>query len=195
MLARDHGKTAIRMQLQIGTINVQADPGDGIQGNAEMEQAVPTFETPANTDASTLAGLLGLEAAADLAPETPPEFGTAGNPFLYIRLRSLDAVRRARGAADALERCFAGHHHPAVFAFCTGGEAPEAAARASVQSGSGRGCPRGSRPPVARPDLAGGYLSVTGLIGPGRLLLEQGYEMLRPSQIKRSGWLERQTAR
>ena len=73
-----------------------------------------------------LASLLSLD-ASDVARETPAEIGSAGNPFLYVRLRSLEAVRRARGAADALETYFAGQHHAAVYLFSTETETPEAA--------------------------------------------------------------------
>src|SRR6266536_3603719 len=107
VLARERRKRDLRLEVKIGTLGVQTDPGDGTIGGAEMEQPVPTFEPAPNADPATLAGLLGLE-AADVAAETPPEIGSAGNPFLYIRLRSLDAVSRARGVASALEAYFAG---------------------------------------------------------------------------------------
>ncbi len=183
VLARDNGKTDLRLELGIGTLGVRAAPGDGVLGSAEMDQPVPTFEAPVDADPAVLAGLLGLD-AADLASETPPEFGSSGNPFLYIRLRSLDAVRRARGAPDALGRYFAGHHHPAVYAFCTGGEAPGAAAHARMFSLALGADVREDPATGSASGPAGGYLLRHGLVGPGRLLLEQGYEMLRPSQIE-----------
>lgn len=182
VLARDSGKRDLRLELKIGTLGVQADPGDGVFGEAEMEQPVPTFTPPPNADPVVLAGLLGLE-AADLSPETPTEIGSSGNPFLYVRVRSLEAVRRAQGNGDAMVRYFAGHDHPAVYAFTTGGESPEAAAHGRMFSlvlgaGVGEDAATGS---ASGP--AGGYLLRHGLAGPGRLMLEQGYEMLRPSQI------------
>jgi trans-2,3-dihydro-3-hydroxyanthranilate isomerase len=183
VLARDNGKTDLRMELGIGTLGVQADSGDGTIGSAEMEQPVPTFEPPVDADPAVLAGLLGLD-AADLAPETPAEVGSSGTPFLYIRLRSLEAVRRARGAPDALGRYFAGHHHPAAYVFCTGGEAPEAAAHGRMFSLALGADVREDPATGGASGPAGGYLLRHGLAEPGRLLLEQGYEMLRPSQIE-----------
>lgn len=182
VLARDNGKRNLRLELKIGTLGVTADPGDGVFGEAEMEQPVPTFTPPPNSDPAVLAGMLGLD-TADLSPETPPEIGSAGNPFLYVRLTSLEAVRRAQADDPAMVRYFAGHNHPAVFAFATGGESPDAAAHGRMFSlvlgaGVGEDAATGS---AAGP--AGGYLLRHGLAGPGRLLLEQGYEMLRPSQI------------
>jgi trans-2,3-dihydro-3-hydroxyanthranilate isomerase len=183
VLARERGKRDLRLEVKIGTLGVQADPGDGTLGGAEMEQPVPTFEPAPNADPATLAGLLGLE-AADLAAETPAEIGSSGNPFLYIRLRSLDAVRRARGMPDALDAYFAGHHHAAVYLFSTETEAPEAAAHGRMFSLALGANVREDPATGSASGPAGGYLLRHGLVGPGRLLLEQGYEMLRPSQIE-----------
>ncbi|HTU81015.1 MAG TPA: PhzF family phenazine biosynthesis protein [Candidatus Acidoferrales bacterium] len=45
-------------------------------------------------DRPACAALLGLP-EADLAPAAPPQFVSAGNPFLFVQLRSPDAVDRA----------------------------------------------------------------------------------------------------
>ncbi|MGE3272035.1 MAG: PhzF family phenazine biosynthesis protein [Chloroflexota bacterium] len=182
VLARESGKRDLRLELKIGTLGVQADPGDGVIGEAEMEQHVPTFSPPPNGDPAVLAGLLGLT-ADELALETPAEIGSSGNPFLYVRLRSLDAVRRARGMSDALASYFAGLDHPAVYAFSTKAESPEAAAHARMFSLALGAEVREDPATGSASGPAGGYLLRHGLVGPGRILLEQGYEMLRPSQI------------
>src|SRR3954468_3346366 len=74
VLARERGKSDLRLELKIGTLDVQADAGDGTLGSAEREQPLPTFEPPANSDSAVLAGLLGLE-ASDVVGETPAEVG------------------------------------------------------------------------------------------------------------------------
>lgn len=183
VLARERGTRALRLELAIGTLAVQTDPGDGLLGGAEMEQPLPTFAPPPDADPAVLADLLGL-APAELASETPPEIGSAGNPFLYVRLRSLDAVRRARGRAEALGRYFAGHHHPAVYLFSTETASPNAAAHARMFSLVLGGDVREDPATGSAAGPAGAYLLRHGLARPGRLLLEQGYEMLRPSQIE-----------
>jgi trans-2,3-dihydro-3-hydroxyanthranilate isomerase len=183
VLARERGMRDLRLELQIGTLGVQVDPGDRTLGSAEMEQPVPTFEPAPNANPATLAGLLGLD-AADVETETPPEIGSAGTPFLYVRLRSLDAVRRARGVADALDVYFAGHAHAAVYLFSTETVAPEAAAHARMFSLALGSEVREDPATGGASGPAGGYLLRHGLAQPGRLLLEQGYEMLRPSQIE-----------
>jgi trans-2,3-dihydro-3-hydroxyanthranilate isomerase len=187
VLARERGKTDLRLELGIGPLNVQADPGDGalkgIVGGAEMEQPLPTFEPVPNGAPAVLAGLLGLD-ASDIATETPPEFGSSGNRFLYLRLRSLDAVRRARGVVDALERYYAGDNHAAVYLFSTETESPEAVAHGRMYSLALGAGVREDPATGSASGPAGGYLLRHGLARPGRLLLEQGYEMLRPSQIE-----------
>jgi trans-2,3-dihydro-3-hydroxyanthranilate isomerase len=183
VLARERDKADLRLELGIGTLGVTADPGDGISGSATMEQPVPIFEPAPNGDPAVLAGLLSLD-ASDIASETPAEIGSAGNPFLYVRLRSLDAVRRARGVADAFAAYFAGHNHPAVYLFSTETETPDAAAHARMFVLAG-GATLGEDPATgSAAGPAGGYLLRHGLARPGPLLLEQGYEMLRPSQIE-----------
>jgi trans-2,3-dihydro-3-hydroxyanthranilate isomerase len=171
------------MELGIGTLGVAVDPGDGTIGAAEMEQPVPTFEPAPNADPATLAGLFGLD-ADDIETETPSEVGSAGNPFLYVRLRSLDAVRRAQGVADAMDVYFAGHHHAAVYLFSTETESPEAAAHGRMFSLALGSAVREDPATGSASGPAGAYLLRHGLARPGRLLLEQGYEMLRPSQIE-----------
>src|SRR3954447_5160866 len=183
VLARERGKTNLRFELGIGPLNVQADAGDGTFGGAEMEQPLPTFEPVPDADPAVLAGLLGLE-TSDVASETPAEFGSSGNRFLYLRLRSLDAVRRARGVVDALDTYFAGHHHAAIYLFSTETESPEAAAHARMYSLALGANVREDSATGSASGPAGGYLLRHGLVRPGRLLLEQGYEMLRPSQIE-----------
>jgi len=183
VLARQRGKTDLRLELGIGTLGVEADAGDGTIGSATMEQPVPTFEPAPNGDPAVLAGLLGLE-AADVAAETPAEIGSAGNPFLYVRLRSLEAVRRARGIAEAMDRYFAGHHHAAIYLFSTETESPRAAAHARMFSLALGASVREDPATGSAAGPAGGYLLRHGLVEPGLLVLEQGYEMLRPSQIQ-----------
>jgi trans-2,3-dihydro-3-hydroxyanthranilate isomerase len=183
VLAQQPERGRVRLELKIGLLDVQTDPGFAFVGGATMEQPLPTFEPAPNGDPAVLAGLLGLD-ASDVVSETPAEIGSAGNRFLYVRLRSLDAVRRARGVADAMERYFAGHHHAAIYLFSTEAETPDAAAHARMFSLALDAAVREDPATGSAAGPAGGYLLRHGLARPGRLLLEQGYEMLRPSQIE-----------
>jgi trans-2,3-dihydro-3-hydroxyanthranilate isomerase len=186
VLGRERGVRELALQLGVGTLRVEVDAGDGRLGGARMEQPLPTF-WPVDADPATLAAMIGL-GPDDLDASAPIEIGSAGVPFLFLPIRSLEAVRRARGDAAAMQRVWptprSGPVRPAVYLFTTEAEAPEAAAHArmfSLLPGQG-----------AREDPAtggasgpfGAYLVRHGLREPGRLLLEQGYEMGRPSQVE-----------
>src|SRR5215207_8581705 len=56
VLARERGKSDLRLELKIGTLGVTADAGDGTAGGAEMEQPLPTFAPASNDDPAVLAG-------------------------------------------------------------------------------------------------------------------------------------------
>jgi trans-2,3-dihydro-3-hydroxyanthranilate isomerase len=179
-LERDCRKLAL--QLGIGTLRVATDPGDGRLGSARMEQPLPRFR-PVEGDPATLAGLVGLP-ADDLATSPPPEFGSSGVEFLYLPLRSLDAVRRARGEQVALERFFGDTSHAAVYLFSKETESAGAAAHGRMFSLMlGAGAHEDPATGSAAGPL-GAYLVRHDLQQPGRLRLEQGYEMGRPSQIE-----------
>ena len=183
VLTPGHARRELRLELGIGTLGVLADPGDGNVGSATMEQPLPAFEPAPSADPAVLAGLLGLE-PSDVMAETPAEIGSAGNPFLYVRLASLDAVRRARGVADAFERYFAGHGRAALYLFSAQTETAAASAHARMFSLALGAAIREDPATGSAAGPAGAYLLRHGLAAPGRLILEQGYEMLRPSQIE-----------
>jgi trans-2,3-dihydro-3-hydroxyanthranilate isomerase len=182
VLARERGLREMTLQLGVGPLGVVADPGDGRIGSATMEQPLPRF-WPAEGDAATLAGMLGLR-PEDVSTDTPAEFGSAGVPFLYLPLRSLHAVRRARGDAEAMARFFAGRDHPAIYLFTTETESPEATTHARMLSLLLGSDVREDPATGGASGPFGAYLVRHGLAEPGDLLLEQGYEMGRPSQIE-----------
>ncbi len=182
VLGLERGSSTMRLQLGIGTLRVETDPGDGRIGSARMEQPLPTFEA-VDADRAALAALLELE-ASDLADASPPEMGSAGVPFLYLPLRSLDAVRRARGNLAAMQRFFAGQGHPAIYLFSLETEAPEAAAHGRMLSLALGEAIREDPATGGASGPLGAYLVRHRLRPAGSLWLEQGYEMGRPSQIE-----------
>jgi trans-2,3-dihydro-3-hydroxyanthranilate isomerase len=182
VLGLERGKRELTLQLGIGPLSVSTDLGDGRVGSARMEQPLPSFES-VEADPASLAQMLGL-APDDVAHVAPAEIGSAGVPFLYVPVRSLEAIGRIRVDAEAMSRFFAGRGHPAVYAFTTETESPEAAAHARMFSLL-RG--RDVREDPATGGASGpfaAYLVRRGLHPPGRLLLEQGYEMGRPSRVE-----------
>jgi trans-2,3-dihydro-3-hydroxyanthranilate isomerase len=85
----------LRLEEQVGTLAVTVR-----DGFTEMEQPLPTFEPVADRDA--VAASVSLD-AADLEPGLPIEIGSSGNRFMFVAVKTLDAVKRAspRGLAEA----------------------------------------------------------------------------------------------
>ena len=183
LLGVERGKGELLLEVKIGTLAVRVDPGDGRAGAASMDQPVPSFR-PAEADRATLAGLVGLS-PEEVSDQTPAELGSAGNEFLYLPLRSLDAVRRAAGQAGALRRFFGPDHgHPAVYLFSQEAESAAAVAHARMFSlVLGAGVHEDPATGSAAGPF-GAYLVRHGLAQPGRMVVEQGYEMRRPSQLE-----------
>jgi trans-2,3-dihydro-3-hydroxyanthranilate isomerase len=170
------------LELGIGLTRVVVEADGQDHGTATMDQPVPSFR-PVEASPAELAGLLGLE-ARDLAPDLPPEFGSAGVEFLYLPLRSLAAVQRAQGQAEAARAFFGDHDHPAIFLFSL--ETAEAGSAAHGRMYSltlGQGMHEDAATGGAAGPF-GAYLVRHGARPAGRLIVEQGYEMGRYSQLE-----------
>ncbi|HEY6957703.1 MAG TPA: PhzF family phenazine biosynthesis protein [Candidatus Limnocylindria bacterium] len=85
----------LRLEEQVGTLEVTMR-----DGFTEMEQPLPRFEPVADRD--SVAASISLD-AADLEPALPIEIGSSGVRFMFVAVKTLDAVRRAspRGLAEA----------------------------------------------------------------------------------------------
>lgn len=181
-LGVERGVEQLTLQLASGSCPVTVQPGDGWRGSAWMEQPLPRFR-PVASEPTELAALVGLD-ASDLEPGLPAEFGSAGVEFLYLPLRSLEAVQRAHASADALRRFFGQHDHPAVYLFSLEGLSPTAAAHARMLSLLLGQEVREDPATGSAAGPLGAYLVRHGVRPPGRLLVEQGYELQRPSQLE-----------
>src|SRR5882762_730348 len=77
VLARGRDAT-LRLEEQVGTLRVTVR-----DAFTEMEQPLPSFERVADRD------------AVDLEPALPIEIGSSGLRFMFVAVKTLDAVRRA----------------------------------------------------------------------------------------------------
>ncbi len=158
------GKDAdLRLEEGVGTLTVTVR-----DGFAEMEQPLPTFEAVAGRAA--MAAELSL-AEGDLVPSLPIEIGSSGNRFVFVPVRSIDAVRRAqpRGLTDA------------AYVFTT-----ETVERGSTTHGRMYAPWQGVAEDPATGSACGplaAYLVRHGLSDGKRIVAEQGYEMGRPSML------------
>ena len=182
----------IFLQLGIGTIAVDVLYEERRPSFVWMHQPVPAFESWRG-DQAQLASALSLS-AGELDAELPIERGSAGVAFLYVPVRSKEALAHAsptprlREAMGEARGEFSGH--PAVYVFtpsatsAAGTGVPEFRARMfAPKMGIVEDAATGS---AAGP--LGAYLVRHQRVrgdgdGEARILIEQGIEMGRPSRI------------
>lgn len=174
----------IYLELGVGTLPIDLLFEEDHLSFVWMHQPVPRFEAWQG-DREQLAAALSLT-VDDFDPDLPIEFGSAGVPFLYVPIRSLEAIGRAKGKADLPDVVSATGNHRNTFLFTL--EQPASGVQAHAR--------------MFAPDLGivedaatgsaagpfGAYLLRHGRVTPdeqgeARLRLEQGVEMGRPSQI------------
>jgi trans-2,3-dihydro-3-hydroxyanthranilate isomerase len=108
---------------------------------------------------------------------------STGVPYLIVPLRSLAALRRARPDRAALRRAMAdARDEQSVYAFTRETEDPAHAVHARMFSLHPLELPEDAATGSAAGPL-GAYLARHAIHPPGRLVIEQGYEMGRPSLI------------
>lgn len=137
---------------------------------------------PATPDVAGLAAMLSL-AAEDLLPGHPPRGYSCGVPFLYVAVRDRSTIARAKLRIDLWEKLLKHWWAPSVFVFTFDAESPGAQVRARM-FGPAFGIAEDPATGAAVSALAGYLCAPAGRDGDFRWLVEQGYEMGRPSQLE-----------
>jgi trans-2,3-dihydro-3-hydroxyanthranilate isomerase len=153
----------LRLEEQVGTLEVTVR-----DGFTEMEQPLPTFEPVA--DRAAVAASISLD-VADLEPGLPIEVGSSGNRFMFVAVKTLDAVKRAspRGLAEA------------TYIFTTKTVEPASTVHGRMYA-PWQGIAEDPATGSANGPL-GAYLVRPGLSDGKGIVSEQGYEMGRPSLL------------
>ena len=153
----------LRLEEQVGTLEVTVR-----DGFTEMEQPLPTFEPVA--DRAAVAASISLD-VADLEPSLPIEVGSSGNRFMFVAVKTLDAVKRAspRGLAEA------------TYIFTTKTVEPASTVHGRMYA-PWQGIAEDPATGSANGPL-GAYLVRHGLSDGKGIVSEQGYEMGRPSLL------------
>ena len=159
----DSRDATLRLEERVGTLQVTVR-----DGFTEMEQPLPTFEPVADRDA--VAASISLD-AADLEPALPIEIGSSGNRFMFVAVKTLDAVKRAspRGLAEA------------AYIFTTQTVEPGSTVHGRMYA-PWQGIAEDPATGSANGPL-GGYLVRHGLSDGTRIVSEQGFEMGRRSLL------------
>ena len=178
----DKGKPAeLVLEEKIGLIRCRVKAGEGGGEASFVLPSAPT-EVTAPPPNETLAAALGLDVADIGAGDLSPSCWSAGNPFLFVPLGSIDAVRRASpdlAAFRALAPTF-----PGLFVFSreTAEKGNDFHARMFAPAMGIMEDPATGSAVAAFAGLLGRF----GGYGDGdhSFAIEQGYEMGRPSLIR-----------
>lgn len=175
----------VYLQLGIGTLPIDVLFDEQTLSFVWMHQPAPRF-TAWQGDLARLAAAVGLS-ETDFAGDLPIEHGSAGVPFLYVPLRSLEGLGRARPAADLPVLLSVPEPHIGIYLFTLDTATKGVGARSRMfapEMGIAEDAATGS---AAGP--LGVYLVRHGKLTPdaqgeSRLRVEQGVEMGRPSRIE-----------
>lgn len=110
-------ETTIKLEEGVGVIPVTINFKDGQADLIWMQQPLPKFG-PRFEDASLIAEMLSLPSDA-IVENLPFEVVSCGLPFLFVPLKSLEAVRSIRFRLDVCERALLHFASQQVFVFTT----------------------------------------------------------------------------
>ncbi len=165
----------------VGPVPVRVRCVDGEPEFAQLTAAQAPEEQPVVTPPQDIAAVLGLTIDDLRADSLAVGAVSCGLPFLFVPLRDIEAVRRARLDHRAWRRSLDSTWAPQVFLFATQGERPGTDVHARM-FGPGVGVAEDPATGSAATALAA-YLAARSGEPDGRLswVVEQGFEMGRPS--------------
>lgn len=176
--------TQIVLEEKVGPVPVRIRSRNGTPVFSQLSVAkLPEVGPPLPPNAQ-LAEILALREDDLLTGDFAPQVVSCGLPFSFVPLRDRDAVRRAKLRPDLWERRIAAHTGHMLFLFAREAEHPGHDVRARM-FGPGSGVPEDPATGSACAAL-GGYLAARDSRRDGTLrwVVEQGYEMGRPSQLE-----------
>jgi trans-2,3-dihydro-3-hydroxyanthranilate isomerase len=176
-------ETPIVLEEGVGPVPVLIRARDGKPDFAQLSVAMlPRFGTP-EVSRETLAAMLSLDASELLNGDYAPQNVSCGLPFLLVPVRDANAVARSKLRLDQWERSLKGAEHEMILIFAAGGErqgsdmharmyGPSVNVLEDPATGSAGAC------------LAGYLAARTPRDGTLRWVVEQGFEMGRPSILE-----------
>jgi trans-2,3-dihydro-3-hydroxyanthranilate isomerase len=177
-------ETRIVLEEEVGPVPVTIRAEGGVAVSAEFATARLPEVLPPSPPAESLAAMLSLGPDDLLGGAWHPQAVTCGLPFTFVPVRSRDAVRRARLRLERWESTLSASPAHMVMVFAMDAEDPAHHVRARMFA-PGAGVPEDPATGSACAAL-GGYLGLRDGTRTGTLhwVVEQGYEMGRPSIIR-----------
>lgn len=172
------------LEAKIGPVPCRVEPARADGGRASFVPAALPLEAGAPPPVDALAGALGL-AADDIGfGSFVPSCWSAGIAFTFTPLKNIEAVRRARPDLARLAATPAAPAHRAVFAFCNEVDEPGHDIHARMFAPS-YGIVEDPATGSAAVAFAGVLTRFGGIKdGSHTVVIEQGYEIGRPSLIR-----------
>jgi len=175
-------ETTAHLQLNIGLTPVHVTAKNNQPDFVWMEQRPADFGEPW-AEIAGVAAALGVEAEDVAATGWPVQVVSTGVPYLIVPLRSLAAIRGAQPDRAALRRIMAhSPYEPSVYLFTRETDDPAHTVHARMFSLHPLDLPEDAATGSAAGPL-GAYLALNKILPPRPLVIEQGYEMQRPSLI------------
>ncbi|HJO05609.1 MAG TPA: PhzF family phenazine biosynthesis protein [Acidobacteriota bacterium] len=182
-IAAPKAEVTLVLEEGVGPVPVHVRCTDGMPEFAQLTAAQPPEERSVSISLPDIAAVLSLSVDELRADELSLGAVSCGLPFLFVPLRSIDAVRQARLDHRAWRRSLEGTWAPQVFLFAMEGVQPGADLHARM-FGPGVGIDEDPATGSAATGLAA-YLATRSGQGDGELrwVVEQGFEMGRPSRM------------
>lgn len=175
--------TRIVFEEGVGPVPVAIRSSGGVPVSAQLSVAKLPEIGPLAAGRDAIAATLGLDASDLRGDDWSPQSLSCGLPFLFVPVRNLAAVAKARVRMDAWDAVLKGTWASELFVFAPGGERPGSAYHARMFA-PGLNVPEDPATGSANAALAG-YLAARDPLRDGLLTwrVEQGFEMGRPSII------------
>jgi len=182
-IALDSANVDATLQLGIGPVTVTIESTGGQPDFVWMAHREPEFGAKRH-DRGRIAKALGI-AAADIRDDLPIQSVSTGNRFVFVPLRTLDALARCASNGAALAALFKSGEPLLPYMFVAN-ESGEFSARSRMFAPHTDGIPEDPATGSAAAPF-GAYAATYGLIKPqpsASFLIQQGVEIGRPSEIR-----------
>jgi trans-2,3-dihydro-3-hydroxyanthranilate isomerase len=182
-IALDSASVDATLQLGIGPVTVTVESAGGKPEFVWMAHREPEFGAKRD-DRERIAQALGIT-AAEIRDDLPIQVVSTGFPFVFVPLRTLDALAKCVPNAAPIAALFKpGEQAPLIYMFVAN-ESGEFSARSRMFAPND-GIPEDPATGSAAAPF-GAYAAMYGLINPApkaSFLIRQGVEMGRPSEIR-----------
>lgn len=170
------------LEEEIGLVACEVALRDADSGEATFVLPALPAEAGKAPELAHMAAALSLD-PADIGGEFAPACWSAGIAFVFVPVRSLAAMKKAKPDAARFESVFGTGSPPNVYLFCRETETPGSDFHVRMFAPA-IGIPEDPATGSAAAGF-GGLLTAQARLSDGthRIRIEQGYEMGRPSQI------------